>query len=171
MLVPRAGAGAADLRASLARLDAAAAATDHVALAPAARRAALAQVDRGGARAIVVPLRIDVPETQSPDVGDRTCATASASATPAGGPVATHLVGQGALWAGMQDVSKEDLAQAESTGLPIVLLILLAVFGSLAAAALPLGLGVDRGDDHRRGDLLALAPVRDVGLRDATWRR
>ncbi len=69
------------------------------------------------------------------------CATASASGTPAGGPVATHLVGQGALWAGLQDVSKSDLAQAESTGLPIVALILLAVFGSLAAAALPLGLG------------------------------
>ena len=85
--------------------DAAAAATDHVALAPAARRAALAQVDRGGARPVVVPLRIDVPETQSPDVAtglrDRL-----GLGTPAGGPVATHLVGQGALWAGLQDVEQ-----------------------------------------------------------------
>ena len=50
-------------------------------------------------------------------------------------------MGQGALWAAMQELSKEDLAKAESAGFPIVLLILLAVFGSLAAAALPLALG------------------------------
>jgi len=42
----------------------------------------------------------------------------------------------------MQGLSKKDLAAAEATGFPIVLLILLAVFGSLAAAALPLILGV-----------------------------
>ncbi|MGH2802192.1 MAG: MMPL family transporter, partial [Thermoleophilaceae bacterium] len=36
---------------------------------------------------------------------------------------------------------KEDLESAEITGFPIVLLILLAVFGSLAAASLPLALG------------------------------
>jgi uncharacterized membrane protein YdfJ with MMPL/SSD domain len=41
----------------------------------------------------------------------------------------------------MQDLVKEDLESAEMTGFPIVLLILLAVFGSLAAATLPLALG------------------------------
>jgi RND superfamily putative drug exporter len=56
--------------------------------------------------------------------------------------VATHLVGQGPLWAGMQDLTKEDLLAAEATGFPIVLLILLAVFGSLVAALLPVALGV-----------------------------
>jgi RND superfamily putative drug exporter len=60
---------------------------------------------------------------------------------PASALAAVHLVGQGALWAGLQDLSKEDLAAAEGAGLPIVALILLAVFGSLAAAALPLVLG------------------------------
>jgi uncharacterized membrane protein YdfJ with MMPL/SSD domain len=53
-----------------------------------------------------------------------------------------HLVGQQALWAGMQDVSKEDLEKAEFAGFPVVLIILLAVFGSLAAALLPFSLGV-----------------------------
>jgi RND superfamily putative drug exporter len=52
-----------------------------------------------------------------------------------------HLVGEAALWAGLQDLSKHDLAKAEAIGFPIVLLILLAVFGSLVAAALPLALG------------------------------
>ncbi|HEY6780841.1 MAG TPA: MMPL family transporter, partial [Thermoleophilaceae bacterium] len=55
--------------------------------------------------------------------------------------VQPYLVGQTALWAGMQDLSKKDLETAEGTGFPIVLLILLGVFGSLAAAALPLLLG------------------------------
>jgi RND superfamily putative drug exporter len=41
----------------------------------------------------------------------------------------------------MQEISKEDLAKAEKSGFPIVALILLIVFGSLAAAALPLALG------------------------------
>ncbi len=51
-------------------------------------------------------------------------------------------MGQGALYAGLQDLTKHDLEQAEATGFPLVLLILLAVFGSLAAASLPLILGV-----------------------------
>jgi uncharacterized membrane protein YdfJ with MMPL/SSD domain len=53
-----------------------------------------------------------------------------------------HLVGQQALWAGLQDVSKEDLEKAEFAGFPVVFIILLAVFGSLAAALLPFSLGV-----------------------------
>jgi RND superfamily putative drug exporter len=57
------------------------------------------------------------------------------------GAVEPHLIGQQALWAGMQDLTKEDLESAERIGFPVVLIILLAVFGSLAAAALPLALG------------------------------
>jgi uncharacterized membrane protein YdfJ with MMPL/SSD domain len=60
--------------------------------------------------------------------------------TAAGG-VTPYLVGQPTIWAGMQEISKEDLAKAEGSGFPIVALILLVVFGSLAAAALPLALG------------------------------
>jgi RND superfamily putative drug exporter len=57
------------------------------------------------------------------------------------GGVTPYLVGQPTIWAGMQEISKEDLSKAEATGFPIVALILLIVFGSLAAAALPLTLG------------------------------
>src|SRR3954471_5791587 len=52
-----------------------------------------------------------------------------------------HLVGLQALWAGMQDLSKEDLAKAEGVGFPIVFIVLLLIFGSVAAAVLPLSLG------------------------------
>jgi RND superfamily putative drug exporter len=41
----------------------------------------------------------------------------------------------------MQEISKRDLSEAEATGFPIVAIILLVVFGSLAAAVLPLALG------------------------------
>jgi RND superfamily putative drug exporter len=55
--------------------------------------------------------------------------------------VTTYLAGQPTIWAGMQELSKEDLKKAEAGGFPIVAIILLVVFGSLAAAALPLVLG------------------------------
>src|SRR5690606_38630767 len=55
--------------------------------------------------------------------------------------VTPYLVGQPAAWAGLQELTKEDLEEAEFTGFPIVALILISVFGSLAAAALPLALG------------------------------
>jgi uncharacterized membrane protein YdfJ with MMPL/SSD domain len=55
--------------------------------------------------------------------------------------VPIHLVGQQALWAGMQDLSKEDLEKAEFVGFPIVFIVLLLIFGSVAAALLPLSLG------------------------------
>jgi uncharacterized membrane protein YdfJ with MMPL/SSD domain len=55
--------------------------------------------------------------------------------------VTPYLVGQPAMWAALSEVSKQDLKTAEGEGFPIVALILIAVFGSLAAASLPLVLG------------------------------
>jgi RND superfamily putative drug exporter len=56
--------------------------------------------------------------------------------------VTPYLVGQPAMWAALSELSKEDLQKAEAIGFPIVALILITVFGSLAAAALPLALGL-----------------------------
>ena len=53
-----------------------------------------------------------------------------------------YVVGQQALWAGMQQLQQEDLEKAESSGFPAILIVLLAVFGSILAALLPVGLGV-----------------------------
>lgn len=59
-----------------------------------------------------------------------------------GGKVRLYVIGQGALGAAASEATKHDVAEAEKWNLPIVLIVLLAVFGSLAAAAVPLLLGV-----------------------------
>ena len=109
---------------------------DAVRLDPAAAEAAKASTDP----IVIMPLIVE---------GDRDEAVDAASVMrehlhtgEAGDDLPVHLLGQSALWAGIQELSKEDLEQAELIGLPIVLIILLFVFGSLAAAALPLALGV-----------------------------
>jgi RND superfamily putative drug exporter len=55
--------------------------------------------------------------------------------------VTPYVIGQPAMWAALTELSSEDLEKAEKIGFPIVALILITVFGSLAAAALPLALG------------------------------
>ena len=109
---------------------------EHVALSAAAKRRALAQAGRP---IVVMPLEVTGTREQSANAAvDLHKAMKPGSVH---GGVATYLVGQEALWAGMQDVSKEQLASAEKVGFPIVLVILLFVFGSVAAAVLPLALG------------------------------
>ncbi len=123
--------------AAVARVRRAVAGIDRVTLTPAApRRAELAL--RHGAVAML-PLRSNL----SSDLLIDPAATLRDELDPGAsrGGVRTYLAGQPTIWAGMQELSKEDLSKAEAGGFPIVALILLVVFGSLAAAALPLALG------------------------------
>jgi RND superfamily putative drug exporter len=141
VLVPQKSASPAGFEAHLDRVQQAVRKLDHVELTPqalaAARRAAAADEPR----TLVVALALDVAEDDSSDVAIE-LRDELAIGKGARDGVTPYLIGQGALWAGLQDVSKEDLASAEQTGFPIVLLILLGVFGSFAAALLPLALGV-----------------------------
>jgi RND superfamily putative drug exporter len=57
------------------------------------------------------------------------------------GGVETRVVGTPAIWSNFQEVSKEQLAKSEAIGFPLILLILLAGFGTLVAALAPLALG------------------------------
>ncbi|HEX5922681.1 MAG TPA: MMPL family transporter [Baekduia sp.] len=142
VLVPRKGATPAQLRDAIAKVGAAAGPTAKVDLPAASRAKALATVDRDGVRPLIVTLRTPVSDSDAIDVAvDLRERLGILDADP-DAPVVTHLIGQGALWAGMQDLTKEDLASAEGIGFPIVLLILLAIFGSIAAALLPIALGV-----------------------------
>jgi uncharacterized membrane protein YdfJ with MMPL/SSD domain len=147
VLVPRDGAGERDVAAAIDRLERAARETGGEArLTPAARARATEQLRRDGPRPLIVPFATTVTDGGAIDLAVE---LRRALGIPelrgealVEGDVATHLVGQGPLWAGMQDLTKEDLLEAETTGFPLVLLILLAVFGSLTAALLPVALGV-----------------------------
>jgi RND superfamily putative drug exporter len=123
--------------AAVDRVRRAVAGLDRVTLPPLAARRAELQLQRTGVA--MLPLRSD----RSSDLLIDSAATLRIDLDPgtAEGGVTTYLAGQPTIWAGMQELSKKDLAKAEAGGFPIVALILLVVFGSLAAAALPLALG------------------------------
>jgi RND superfamily putative drug exporter len=53
----------------------------------------------------------------------------------------TKVVGEPAIWSNFQTVSKQQLARGEVLGFPLILLILLAAFGTVVAAVAPLALG------------------------------
>jgi uncharacterized membrane protein YdfJ with MMPL/SSD domain len=131
------GASAAERDAAVARVQEEVATLDDVILPPAVARQARRQLQ--GTDVVLVPLRSELSSDELIDPAaalreDLEPGSADAGVTP-------YLVGQPTIWAGMQEISKEDLAKAEGTGFPIVAIILLVVFGSLAAAALPLALG------------------------------
>jgi RND superfamily putative drug exporter len=131
------GATARERDAAVARVRSQVAALADVTLLPAVAAGARRQLQTQDV--VVVPLRSDLSSDELIDQAatlreDLNPGDASAGVTP-------YLVGQPTIWAGMQEISKEDLAKAESSGFPIVAIILLVVFGSLAAAALPLALG------------------------------
>jgi uncharacterized membrane protein YdfJ with MMPL/SSD domain len=138
VLVPREGASSASLGEAVRRVGAATARTAHVELSARAERAALVAASR--ARTLIVPLTLDVDEDGATDVAahlrDRLDAGHERNR------VTPHLVGQGALTAGLQDLNRTNLEAAEAIAFPIVFAILLVIFGSLAAAALPFTLGI-----------------------------
>src|ERR1700746_2483684 len=120
------GATVAERERAVARVRSQVATLDDVTLPPAVAAGArrrLQQQDVG-----VVPLRSDLSSGELIDQAatlreDLNPGDANASVTP-------YLVGQPTIWAGMQEISKEDLAKAESSGFPIVGIILLVVFGA-----------------------------------------
>jgi RND superfamily putative drug exporter len=52
-----------------------------------------------------------------------------------------YIGGQGALWAAIQASTKRDVELSEARAFPLIALVLLVVFGSMAAAVLPSSLG------------------------------
>ncbi len=130
-------AGVAARAAAVARVREAVAEIDRVSLPPAVAARGRAQLERTGTA--MLPLRSTLNSDDQIDAAGDLRSDLDPGTPEAG--VTTYLAGQPTIWAGLQELSKEDLAQAEFTGFPIVAIILLVVFGSLAAAALPLALG------------------------------
>ncbi len=97
-------------------------------------------------RPYVVSLRLDARNPGTSDVAkklrDRLGVKGDRSGQTANGKVRLYVIGQGALSAAAAANTKHDIANAERWNLPIILIVLLAVFGSLAAAAIPLTLAI-----------------------------
>jgi uncharacterized membrane protein YdfJ with MMPL/SSD domain len=130
-------AGQAARAAAVARVRRAVAGLEEVSLpAAVARRGELALQRTGTA---MLPLRSEQSSDRQIDSAGTLRKDLDPGTATAG--VTTYLAGQPTIWAGMQELSKEDLSKAEAGGFPIVAIILLVVFGSLAAAVLPLVLG------------------------------
>lgn len=92
-------------------------------------------------RTLLAPLGLGGGERDRQDAVPRIQETLDDVAADADG-VDVMLTGSSALNAAVVEQQDKDLAQAESIGLPIALLVLLAAFGTLVAACLPLLLGV-----------------------------
>ncbi len=97
-------------------------------------------------RPYVVSLRLDARNAGTSDVAKqlrkKVGVKGDQSGQTANGRVRLYVIGQGALSAAAAANTKHDIAAAERWNLPIILMVLLAVFGSLAAAAIPLALGI-----------------------------
>ena len=97
-------------------------------------------------RPYVVSLRVDFNNTGAVDIAKKLRSKIGVENGRPGrienGSVNLYVIGQGALGAAASAKTKADIAAAERWNLPIVLIVLLAVFGSLAAAAIPLALGI-----------------------------
>lgn len=138
---PRADASYADMTAAVAQLERAARQVPSVTVVPTPM-----QPPPAPDRPYVVSLRLDFDNTGAVDVARQLRAKigvdGEAPAQTENGRVRLYVIGQGALGAAAQTSTKRDIAAAERWNLPVVLVILLAVFGSLAAAAVPLTFGI-----------------------------
>jgi uncharacterized membrane protein YdfJ with MMPL/SSD domain len=90
---------------------------------------------------VVLPLKVSVSEDQARNIVKVLRARLGIGKGPVQG-VETHLLGESALWAGLEETAKVQLTRAEVIGFPILFVVLLAIFGSLWAAVLPLAIGV-----------------------------
>ncbi|WP_343603090.1 MMPL family transporter, partial [Mycobacterium sp.] len=138
---PRADANFADMTAAVALLTQAADEVPDVAMVPDPRQPA-PQPDRP----YVVSLRLTSNNDSTSDAAKKLRTKIGVRGDQPGridnGRVRLYVIGQGALSTAAAANSKHDIAAAERWNLPIIVIVLLAVFGSLAAAAIPLTLGI-----------------------------
>jgi len=90
-----------------------------------------------GGRAALLP--VAYPRGTSQSIDEATTLRHQLVQTSAA--VQTRVLGEAAVWSNFQEVSKQQLARGELLGFPLILLILLAAFGTVVAAVAPLTLG------------------------------
>ena len=111
------------------------------AIAPLLRRDPAVRVGRpvvvDGGRALLVPLAYSGTSSNSIDEATK-LRHELVQTLPS---VQTRVIGEPAIWSNFTQVSKQQLKRGESIGFPLILLILLAAFGTAVAAAAPVALG------------------------------
>ncbi|HYA09765.1 MAG TPA: MMPL family transporter, partial [Gaiellaceae bacterium] len=96
-----------------------------------------AAVTLDGGRAALLPVAYAGATSNSIDMATR-LRHALVQTSPT---VQTRLLGEPAVWSNFQQVSKQQLKRSEAVGFPLILLILVAAFGTVVAATAPLALG------------------------------
>ncbi len=137
VLVAQAGARPAALTTAVGRLETELAGVPAVSIPPGAKELGLRTAASG---VVVVSLSTRTGDEQAADVASEVREALQVGEARDG--VVAHVIGITAFVDATADVLEEDLASAEAIGLPVVLVILLVVFGSLAAACLPLALAI-----------------------------
>ena len=137
VLVSTGSAGPGALRAAVTRVETDVGRVQGVGIPGGARERAL---ETAAAGVVVVSLDVRPGDEVGPDLASDVREALAVGVERNG--VVAHVIGVGAYVDATADVLEDDLAAAEAIGLPAVLVILLAVFGSLAAAALPLALAI-----------------------------
>ncbi len=135
LLWPRRGATVAAINADIHRVEVALHHLSGVELTKQAREQA--RFASGLVGPIIIPLQVTATEYRAPDIVQRLRTRLKiGDGTP--GHVEVHLLGESALAAAVAQTSRQQLAKAERIGVPVLLIVLLLIFGSFAAAALPL---------------------------------
>jgi uncharacterized membrane protein YdfJ with MMPL/SSD domain len=147
ILVPRADAGAHDLSRATAYVARRVEGVKQVKVSRRGLAAALSSAQRHPHRTAV--FTVAVPHggfNEATDAANELRTALGIDETrpgsAAGSRVEVHLGGEGALLAAVQAASKKGVETAELRAFPLIALVLVAVFGSLIAAILPMSLGV-----------------------------
>jgi RND superfamily putative drug exporter len=135
---PKRGAAAATTEADIRSVDRGLKAVPAVWLPHRSREAALFSAELGP---VIMPLQTNLNEDNTQRAVE-SLQTRLGIDRPTHGNVSMHFLGESALWAALDATSKRELTSAEKIGIPILLIVLLAIFGSVAAALLPLTLGM-----------------------------
>ena len=139
VLVPEANTTGSQRRAATGRLLRRIAGAGSNYVSPAALVHTVSSI--AGGHLAYLAVRVRGGESREPDAAGELRSRLRANGANIGG-IKAYVIGRGALDEAVVRLSERQLVAAEQIGFPFLLLILLAIFGSIAAAALPALLGV-----------------------------
>jgi RND superfamily putative drug exporter len=137
LLWPHRGATAGDITTNIKRVEKALRSIRAIELSNQGREQA--EFASGLVGPVILPLQVTVDEGHARDIVRELRARLQIGHVNS--RIESHLLGESALAAAVEAASKTQIAQAEKIGFPLLLVVLLTIFGSLSAAALPLVLG------------------------------